>query len=258
MMQWRGLAGLALLCAGSLVCAQVEITQEAARAKLQSVWSTLRDEPQLALLLDGTEKIGAKTVPISAHGYWKTGIIEGVRDGWLQVETSRKGYLTDLAVGDGTTFWAFNPAKNEYSARLYGSYGGAIPESAVRNLLGFASSRLAGLGDPIARLLRETYSGTDALYRSWLPNSKVLVGSTWIQYRFKDPVERLFTFEWQHNDTTGLDDLVSITGYESRVVGGTLRELNWVLAVKRDDLSLSPATFAFTPPVGARPVSAGR
>lgn len=172
-------------------CGAVFLSPEASAA---DVWEKAINDSLLGLRastgvifhLEGSEWVNNAQVPIQCDLFYSVRM-DGNRP-FIQLEltsfVNRK--ISDRIVGDGTTLWIYNCRTFEYSATAYGTYSGKIAPNYLRDLLLMVYSGARGSASYPARLLKETFSGDNVEYRSWMPGSQA-VSITGGQV-FQDPI----------------------------------------------------------------------
>lgn len=240
---------------------------------VQNGLTWLRSQPSLWVRVDGVDDyIQGNT--FSADTFWYQSFQTGGPTAKLESTEYRNGRLIRRIVGDGNTLWAYDPLRNEYSAKVYGSLTGNQNQNLLRDLLTGFSSHATGNLASSARLVRETYGGGAALFRSWLTGGQSwaladpqfmndpVVGSKWVYraspvrqfavYYLPGTPARSLSFQLDQNGKSGAWELTNIYGADASSVAGKDRLVYWHMTIT----PVLPATanFEFVPPANARPI----
>ena len=146
----------------------------------------LRASTGVIFHLEGHEWVNNASAPIQCDLFYS--VRYNGSQPFVQVELTSflNGKVSDRIVGDGTTLWIYNCRTFEYSATAYGTYSGKVAPNYLRDLLLMVYSKARGAAVYPARLLKETFSGDNVEYRSWMPGAQpvsVVGGQSW-----KDPI----------------------------------------------------------------------
>lgn len=259
------LAGLSCLVAGQAL-AQAD-------ALVQNGLTWLRTQPSVWIRVDGVDDY-IQSHSFTTDTFWYQTVQPSGPLIKLESTEYRDGRLIRRIVGDGNTLWAFDPLRNEYSAKVYGSLTGGQNQNLLRDLLtGFGSHATGNLASS-ARLVRETYGGGAALFRPWVIGSQSwalmdpqfmndpIVGTKWTYrasparqfavYYVAGPPAKSLSFQFDQNSKSGAWELTNVYGAESSTVAGKDRLVYWHMTIT----PVLPATanFEFVPPANARPV----
>lgn len=207
----------------------------------------------MQITLDGTEQIGDKITTLRTVAYWFQDIEDGRPMSKLEISGYVDGTRTFRIVGDGTTAWAYDMVRNEYTANRYGNFSGAQPPTYVNALFSTLKSVIRGQHAYPLRLLTETYSGEVARYTTWAPGTTVEDNGQTVRYELGDPVRRRLEF-WYHPlvPNTVIDH---VDFYDKVSLGSRTREITWSMTISSFDIALEEDPFTFVPPAGSRAVS---
>jgi outer membrane lipoprotein-sorting protein len=242
---------IVLVCFSLLACAAfAQIKPE--EQPIQQAFVGLRAHAGLQITQTGTSQIGTTETHFKSVTTW----FQDVEDGRPMAKLEMLIYLNDVEsfriVGDGTTVYAYDEQRNEYSASRYGNYAGAQPASYVNSLLASVRSVLKGQTVYPGRLVSEVYGGEGARYTSWIPGTTVENTGAIVRYVLGNPVHRSFEFAYTNVPPNVV--LNSIDYFDHVDMGGATRDVNWSISVLSFDLALGDVTFTFVPPAGARSV----
>ncbi len=265
-----------LVAACSVACAAVSAAQSTAVSLVQAAFQNLRAEPSIWMRMTGTDAINGNGVALIADTFWYTTYSPtGQPISKLEMTEFRNGVLSTRIVGDGTTLWAYNVAKNEYAASNYGAINApSQPPTYQQALLqGFGSHAKGQIVHP-ARLLREVYSGGFALYRPWLiaAQERVVQGTqsfddpvlgaarryqatptqTFLVFWTGSPATRSLAFGTFLDQNTNTWKLGSVYYADSSAVGSNSRLVEWGMSIQ--PVQPSVGNFLFVPPNGARAI----
>jgi outer membrane lipoprotein-sorting protein len=251
---------LVLVCISLLACSAIaQIKPE--EQPIQQAFFGLRAHAGLQVVQTGISKIGTTQTQFKSVTTW----FQDVEDGRPMAKVEMLIYLNDVEifriVGDGTTVFAYDEQRNEYSASRYGNFSGAQPASYVNSLLASVRSLLKGQTVYSGRLISEVYGGEASRYTSWIPGTAIEDTGSIVRYVLGSPVHRSFEFNYSNVPPNVI--LTSIDYFDHVDMATVSREVNWTLTLTSFDVALSDVTFSFVPPagvrsvVGVRPVTGG-
>jgi hypothetical protein len=246
---------LTLLCTALLACsafAQIKPEEE----QIQTAFAGLRVHPGLQITMDGTQKIGDNTTTFKTIAYW----FQDIEDGRPMTKLEMLGYVNGTEkfriVGDGITLWAYDEARNEYSASRYGTYKDGQPTAYVNDLLSSLRSLVKGQSSFVGRMLGEVYGGEEARYTTWLPGTNIENTGAVVRYVLGNPVHRSLEF-WYTSMPPNMV-LNHIDYFDEVSFGDQNRDLDWTITLLSFDLALTDTSFQFIPPTGSRAVAGVR
>jgi hypothetical protein len=214
---------------------------------LQSAYENLRNQQWVHLELLGDDTSAAKSVSIRVEAFWScpTGLPKPLAQ--LTVESYRDEEPADFWDADGVQLWKYATDSDSYQAFAYGSFAGDQPTNYLDSLL---QSLVAESRNPALfpnRLLRDVYGGPQALYKSWIPETKAKESSqnglTTITYS-NDVKTVTFTLDEASGDLKEIE-------YDA---ADPVRTEHWQMTVTTYDKAPT-WQFTFTPPLGARPIA---
>jgi hypothetical protein len=246
--------------------------------RIQEAMTPLRDYNAAWIQVSGTETLGTVQTPIQTDIYWDTPTTKS----FVEILSQNNGVINQRLVGDGVSLWAYSPARNEYSANIYGAYTGPQPQTYRSNLLSSITHLLKGTSAYGGRLLNEVYGGEAALYRSWVPiNGEPTVyenGTTYtnplngrqytsiptqrdfIVYELGNPLRRAVIFERLWGPLrSGVDGwkLASVSVAEYARLGNRDRFID-VRVIFNGGGIPTTANFSFQPPAGSKSLTGPR
>jgi hypothetical protein len=253
----KRIALLSLLVAAA--CARGDV----AETQIRSAFADLSSHPSFHIRLTGTDEIGGKQKQLETHLYWLSSSDEkgnAVRK--LECSEWVDGVLTTKIVADGTTMWALDVGRNQYTVATYGTYGAGAPSNYVRGLVLAFTSSAKGPTQYLARLLSDLFAAGGVQYTPWLKSNvageptDISIGAGWVSYLFGNPVHKWMRYTlWP--DGYGNFILSSFDLKDTTTVGGKTRNLSWLAEV--DTVTEPPAgTFTFTRPAGSHAVVKGK
>lgn len=258
------------LCALGAIAPTLSAGQTA-RETLAQVLTNLRAERTLFARLAGREVRHGKGVDLLSD-LWFRVRSEGEREiAELELRQFRDSRPTRRIVGDGVTRWAYDFARNEYSASRYGSDSGAQPERYLDRLLQRFDSLLPSPEAGLGRLLKDAYGGELARASDWLPAAEpvclavatpdpvdssrmyVPTADRWYILSYRPGVRnRSVCFEISVDPYTNVPRLTSIYGAERMADTKTVLS-SWQIALQTTVIP-DGANFQFLPPANARPI----
>lgn len=211
-------------------CASSMARSNPDEARIQRALETLRTEPSLFFRLDGFERRGTGSTRITSDLYWKVEV-QGERTlARAELLDYRNNALQGRSVADGTTYWNYHLRTREYSGTPYGRYDSEVSQQYVRDLLGYLNAGASPAGGYITRLLRETFAGSQALYRSWMPGVTPTSSGDTIEYALGEQVRRRIQFVME-SQQDGSERLRSVRFYDRTKVGTLDRETDWTITI---------------------------
>jgi hypothetical protein len=241
-----GLVCFALL-ASSAFC-QVKPEEQS----IQQAFEGLRAHPGLQVTLDGTTTVGTTETTFKSVTTWFQSVEDGRPMSKIEMVISLNGAEIYRIVGDGTTLFAYDGRRNEYSASRYGNYSNAQPAAYVNALLSSVRSMLQGQAVYPGRLLSEVYAGEGSRYTSWIPGTAVENTGAIVRYVLGNPVHRNLEFTYTNIPPTVVLNTVQYFDHVER--GSVARDVSWTMTLQSFDVALTDVAFTFLPPSGARPV----
>ena len=232
----------------SLAVAQIKPEEQS----IQQAFEGLRAHPGLQVTLTGETTIGTNETALKSVTTWFQDVEDGRPMSKLEMVIYVNNIETYRIVGDGTTLYAYDEQRNEYSSTRYGNYNGAQPANYVNALLASTRSMLQGQAAYPGRLLSEVYAGDDARYTTWVPGAAIENTGAIVRYTLGNPVHRSMEFDYTNVPPNVI--LNSISYFDHVDLGATSRDVNWNIALQSFDVVLTDANFSFTPPAGARAV----
>lgn len=227
--------------------------QSGDEARIQAALAALREEPEIMIQLDGTEKLGTRTSTTAINAFYKWNPLTPSKTDTVRVDLQEwvNLALTRRICGDGVTLWAHDFQRNAYTSSRYGAYSGAQPEGMRTTLLQELGRASQGQAAHVARLLREVFSGDGAQYRSWYPGAKVTATPGGIHLSMEGR-SRAITFLL--DESGARPKLVGIDFYDAQRVGSEDRIVTWTLTVHTGYLPAS-SDYVFVPPTRARAIA---
>jgi len=251
--------------------------------EVDAAFKRLRPEPSALLRLVGAEYFGSTTTPIQSDLFWNRPALSTAQDMRIELLEARNAVWTRRVVADSRHVWGVDLVKNTYSTARYGTYTGNKPNDYEANGLQSVGILASGDSSWLARMVREVWGGTDALYRPWIPastnraeftvaggatyadpvvNTRAYASSStkkfhiyWLQ-KAGVPV-RSVTFELDENQATATWNLTAVY-FSDRVNKGAIQRLvDWKATVYTGTLPAA-GNFTFTPSVGARAIAGPR
>lgn len=238
----------ALVVLSAFAGAQIKLQEQ----PIQEGFNTLRAHPGLKLTLDGAEQVGASITPFTTTAYIFQDIEDGRPMAKVEVIGTSNGAQTFRIVGDGTTLWIYDTARNMYSATRYGNYRGAQPDGYLNNLLSALKSMVKGQAAYPVRMLMEVYGGENARYTTWMPGTAIEDTGSVIRYMLGTPVRRRLEFTYQY--VAPYQNVRQIDYFDEISFQTATRDVTWTLTPTSFDLVLPDANFTFTPPAGSRTI----
>jgi hypothetical protein len=276
----------ALACGSFSLAYALGFSQSLTTSELEvdQALKNLRPSAQALLRLTGAEYFGSTTTPIASDFFWDRPGITSSQNMKIELLEARNNVWTRRVVADGRHVWGVDLIKNTYSTSRYGSYTATKPTDYETN--GFQSVNILASSQSAwqARLAREIWGGTDAMYRQWIPastnrNEFTVTGGA----AYADPVvltrsysststkkfhiywlakagvaQRSVTFELDQSTTTSAWNLTAVYFSDRTRVGAVDRLIDW----KIDVLTTLPlpaiGNFVYTPPAGAKAIASPR
>lgn len=276
--------GIAFVAAAMVASTAYSQTLTASEAEVDMAFKYLRSEPQALFRLVGNEYLGSATTPIATNLFWNRPYPSTAQDMRMELLEGRNGVWTNRVVADGRHVWGINLLRDTYSTARYGAYTAAKPEDYEQNGLQSLNVYTTGQSSLLARMAREIWAGTDAIYRPWIPASTnrgefTLVGAGAPQ---PDPVvpsreyvssdtkkfqmywltkaglpSRSLVFELNHDTTADRWNLSAIYYADVSKVGSTTKLVDWKVDVYTGTLPVA-GNFSYTPSATARAVASPR
>lgn len=272
---------LFILCAASFASAQ---SLTASETEVNQAFVNLRGADKALFHLSGSEVFGATTTPIASDFFWSRPIPSTAQDMKMELVEARNGLQVHRVVADGQHVWGVDLVKNTYSASRYGSYTATAPTDYEVNGLQSVNLLTSAQSALLARMAREVWGGTTAMYRPWIPasanRSERTVSGT--GDTFTDPVVttrtyastdttkyhvywvtqngtpvRSLTWYLEYNGGTGSWDLKSIYYSDLSKRGSVSRLVDWKADIYTGVLP-SSGNFVYTPAAGSRAVAGPR
>ncbi|HTQ10654.1 MAG TPA: hypothetical protein VMI31_11320, partial [Fimbriimonadaceae bacterium] len=145
---------------------------------IESAFKLLRANNEILAVLSGTDRIGSTTSTLYSNAFFDWDMANP--DSFAKAEINdyvNNAHLRRI-VGDGTTLWSYDFARNSYTTFRYGAYSGAPPQGFRSNMLQELGSSARGSTVYLARLLKEVFSGDYAQYSDWFPGAGITLVST--------------------------------------------------------------------------------
>lgn len=221
-------------------------------APIQSGLEQLRTKRTVSLNLSGTETYNETVVPFEFDVVWNWDPASPTTPANVRMFYFYNTVPIADIVGDGTTLWAWNHRRREYSATRYGAYNGAAPEGHMATLMQSLNSLTTAYPNTAARFLKEIFAGSNAQYRTWLPGATVVAGEGSVNYSVGDPARRSIEFRYVVED--GLTRLTEVQYFDTRQIGSRERTIRWTMTINGADVPMDPSEFTFQPPAGSRPI----
>lgn len=139
--------------------------------EVDQAFKNLRSAEKALYRLIGSEKFGSSTTPFASDFFYDRPLASVSQDLKMELVEARNALVTRRVVADGRHVWGIDPIKNTYSTVRYGSYTAARPTDYEQNALQSMNVLASGQSAWPARMAREVWGGTGALYRSWIPAS---------------------------------------------------------------------------------------
>ena len=255
----RKLGVCVALSLGALASAQLNSVEE---QNLDAAFAYFTDPvvgayAGMKLQMDGTQQIGESIETFSTTVYWFNGIQDGRPMALISAYGFGNGQPLFQIVGNGTTLWAHDIRRNEYMASRYGNYEGAQPETYTATLFKTLQSLIKGRSSPGVRFLNEVFGWEmrpSQFYRSWMPGVRPVDDGTTFRYQLGDPVRRRLSFDYSLVGG-GKRLLTRINYFDQTNLGNDYRLVDWKIDITPLNTVPEGVTFAYTPPIGARPIS---
>lgn len=243
--------------------------------RIQTAYENLRTFNGLEVQVSATQQIGQLSTSYTSDVYWYWGATASGQSIPKLISTEyRNGAATNQTVGDGSTLWLYNPARNEYLAHTYSPNPANAGTANRLDLLQHFNYESDAPVHYAARLLREIYGDDNALFRSWDPQSSVtvltagsendpLTGQNYTPTETRDfvmyetPNTRSTVFERSLVSTPdGTSEWVIRNVYIARrdKLAGQDRLLEVQLTPTAQTTAPPSGTFSFKPPVGSKPL----
>lgn len=224
--------------------------QTASPSDLGTAFGELKGHNVLQLTLSGTEMVSGNPHSIYAEGKWyQENHSDGTKTLQLSVAVAKDGAWRGVWVADGTTLWYYDPVRNEYATRAYGTDSASNPTAYPEQLLGSLVNWSRLEGRFMARLFSDLQlSTTSSALHHWLPGSELGAFTDTVYLRLGNPVERQYLFNLDHISRA----LSSMQYYERRDFSSTdIHEVNWTMTFTRLSSLPSSWSFSYQPPTGA-------
>lgn len=216
---------------------------------MANAYQLIRSQPALVLSASGTEVRGGVTHTTEVDSW--SDLDAGAPRARLKITSFYDGKLQYGWAADGVQLFHYDPALNEYSSSIYGSFSGKQPDRMVDSVLQstFALSKGAAVW-PI-RLLRDIYSGDIPRFKTWMPDAvpSEIITKTVHTVTYQTSRKQLI---FALDPTTGA--LVSIDFWEQQPSGPTPISSHWRLTLTTLDAVPKSWDFSFKAPEGCRPV----
>jgi hypothetical protein len=275
-------AACTLLLAGA--CLSFGQLLTAAELEVDQAFKNLRSATQAQFQLTGTDYIGPTATPFGTTLTYNRPLASVAQDLQMELIESRNLIRTRRGVADGRHVWAADLLNNTYSTARYGNYTAVRPTDYEQNAFQSLNVFTADQSVWPARIVREIFGGTTALYRPWIPASTVRteytiqvgtgpIADPVVPTRIYTPtptkkfhmyyltksgvVPRAMTFEMDINGGTGAWDLTSIYYSDKSKVGVQNRLIDWKMDIYQGILPTA-GNFVYTPAPGARAIASPR
>lgn len=245
--------GMRVSALTALSCLAISASAYSAEpAALQFAFGNLRLKPCVFMQLVGTERVGFTNNNIQVDAYWDSTLAASTGTYRSKISAFKNGFETSREVGNGDSIFVLDVQRNEYGAASYGDVGTGVP---LDNLLQSMVASSQSYNVFPARTLRDIFSSTGAVYKSWYPGITPIEDPDTVTYQ-DDPVtpRRQIIFHLDH-DT---HDLKTIDYNDSIQVGSSVKVVNWTLSFTTYDTLPSGWAFDFNPPAGSRAVQLRR
>jgi hypothetical protein len=156
-------------------------------------------------------------------------------------------------VGDGVTFWAYEPARNQYYSAPYGRFDGANPGDYVPTLMNLLNGRARGDSAFPAKLLQQAFGKATPAWTPWPANATVTVEGNYVVCSTGQPVDQQVTYTVSSTEEGHRLDGVHF--WSRTMVGRKSRLIEWTMQVYREPFELPEGVFKFVPPKGSRAIS---
>ena len=254
----------------------------ASEQEVDQAFKNLRSTPNALLRMMGTEYFGSTQTPFASDLFYNRPAISNLQDLKMELVEARNSIQERRVVADGRHVWGVDLLKNTYSTARYGSYTATKPTDYEQNAFQSLNVYAAGQSAWQARMAREVWSGTDAIYRPWIPPSSnrseytveggatspdaVVTTRNYVSTAAKKfhtywvtkagTPTRSLTFELDQ-DNVGNWNLTAVYFSDRATVGTVQRLIDWKLDVYTGTLP-STGIFSYIPPAGARAVAGPR
>lgn len=242
---------------------------------IQGALAQLRAKPEIMVELVGFEKLGTRTTSLYSNAFFKwdplqkNGISKAEINDFVDSQHSKR------IVADGTILWSYDFGRNTYSTYKYGAFNGPLPENSRADMLNELTTSAQGPSVFVSRLLRETFAGDNAQYRTWMPGAQISVVTTgsvkdpvnpdrvyyagdfdnYVIYWYGTRLKRSAAFHLTRKAQDQPWQLAEI--YYSDVEplpGSRSRWVDWGISVHTDALPAS-TNYVFVPPATARAIA---
>jgi hypothetical protein len=244
-----------------------------ASAAVQDSFEALAGSRAVRVRVSGYDSLGrtSKTLADELH-WWQIRDARNQLVAKSELTSYRDGAMVQRAVGDGVSFYSYNPQRNEYWVTRYGSHGNTVPQRYLENLTEDFTSAMTGSNVYLARLIRESY--VLGQFRNWVPGgSEYLLtkndpatadpviptrvyqatdATDYAMFWIGSPARKSIVFELKKGGPTGYE-LSRIFFAERSAVGSVNRVVDWIAEIY---VNFIPAAenFVFVPPSDSKPI----
>lgn len=245
-------------------------------APIQGGLATLRLQPEVMISLTGSDRLGPRTTNLNSNGFFKWNPLNVDQFAKCEINDYPNNVHSKRITADGATVWGFDYRQNLYTTLVYGSYSGAPPSGFRTTMFDEMNRAAQGPAGFIARLLQETFSGTVAQYRTWMPGAKIAtinpgetlqdpvntnrsyvagLNDTYVVYWYQTRINRSAVFHLAWDDTTKTWNLSDIYYTDlQNMTSSAPRVLDWHITVYTGALP-SSTDYVFVPPSSSRAIT---